>query len=79
MQRGYVLPLDLAVEAASEAVRACAANGYPVTATVVDVSGVPQFVLRGDHSCKSAVGLGADQRRDIPNCQVSPGSGICAD
>lgn len=50
MQRGYILPLDLAVEAASEAVRACAANGYPVTATVVDVSGVPQVVLRGDHS-----------------------------
>jgi uncharacterized protein GlcG (DUF336 family) len=33
-----------------KAVRTCAANGYDVTATVVDVSGTPQVVLRGDHS-----------------------------
>ena len=45
---GYALPLGLAVEAASEAVRACAARGYRVTATVVDIDGIPQVVLRGD-------------------------------
>jgi uncharacterized protein GlcG (DUF336 family) len=49
-QSGYVLPLDLALEAAQEAVRTCAANGYAVTATVVDVDGTPKVVLRGDHS-----------------------------
>ena len=49
-QHGYSLPLDLAIVAAGEAVRACAASGYPVTATVVDISGVPQVILRGDHS-----------------------------
>jgi uncharacterized protein GlcG (DUF336 family) len=38
------------LEAAVKAVRTCAANGYDVTATVVDVSGTPQVVLRGDHS-----------------------------
>ena len=47
---GYVLPMDLALEAALEAVRTCKANGYDVTATVVDVSGTPQVVLRGDHA-----------------------------
>jgi uncharacterized protein GlcG (DUF336 family) len=44
----YVLPLALAVEAASEAVRVCAQNGYLVTATVVDMDGVTQVELRGD-------------------------------
>lgn len=44
----YVLPLNLAVEAATEAVRVCAQRGYYVTATVVDMDGVKQVVLRGD-------------------------------
>jgi uncharacterized protein GlcG (DUF336 family) len=47
---GYTLPLALAVEAASEAVRVCESNNYAVTATVVDVSGTPKAILRGDHS-----------------------------
>lgn len=47
---GYTLPLDLALEAAQEAIRTCSANGYAVTATLVDVSGTPKVVLRGDHS-----------------------------
>lgn len=49
-QSGYSLPLELATSAAQAAVQSCAARGYPVTATVVDTSGVPQVVLRGDHS-----------------------------
>ena len=49
-QYSYNLPLDLAVEAAQEAIRTCEANGYQVTATVVDMAGTPQVVLRGDHS-----------------------------
>lgn len=44
----YVLPLSLALEAATEAIRVCAQQGYHVTATVVDMDGVPQVALRGD-------------------------------
>ncbi len=44
----YVLPLDLALEAATEAVRVCKLQGYRVTATVVDMDGAPQVALRGD-------------------------------
>jgi uncharacterized protein GlcG (DUF336 family) len=44
----YNLPLELALEAANEAVRVGAVNGHQVTATVVNLSGVPQVVLRGD-------------------------------
>jgi uncharacterized protein GlcG (DUF336 family) len=44
----YVLPLNLALEAATEAVHVCALQGYRVTATVVDMDGAPQVALRGD-------------------------------
>ena len=44
----YVLPLALSLEAATEAVRVCDLEGYRVTATVVDMDGVPQGALRGD-------------------------------
>lgn len=44
----YSLPMALALEAASEAVQVCARNGYAVTATVVDMDGIPQVTLRGD-------------------------------
>ncbi|MEV8518953.1 heme-binding protein [Dyella marensis] len=47
---GYVLPMNLALEGALEAERACSAQGYRVTVTVVDVAGTPQIVLRGDHA-----------------------------
>jgi uncharacterized protein GlcG (DUF336 family) len=49
-QHGYSVPLELATIAAQEALQVCSANGYAVTVTVVDVSGIPQVVLRGDHS-----------------------------
>src|ERR1700727_3892464 len=44
----YQLPLNVALEAATEAVRVCTLQGYRVTATVVDMDGVPQVTLRGD-------------------------------
>lgn len=44
------LPLALALEAAQEAISACEAGGYRVSASVVDVSGVERVFLRGDHS-----------------------------
>jgi uncharacterized protein GlcG (DUF336 family) len=49
-ESGYALPLKLAVEAAMTAVDVCAAKGYPVTATIVDSSGVVKVQLKGDHS-----------------------------
>lgn len=47
---GYDLPADLAVEAAGAAVRACADNGYRVSAAVVDPSGELKAFIKGDHS-----------------------------
>jgi uncharacterized protein GlcG (DUF336 family) len=44
----YELPLSLALESATEAVQVCSQHGYQVTATVVDMDGVPQVALRGD-------------------------------
>lgn len=49
-QSGYSLPLALAVEAATTAIDACKAKGWPVSAFVVDTSGVVQLHLKGDHS-----------------------------
>ncbi|MBN8873015.1 MAG: heme-binding protein [Rhodospirillales bacterium] len=44
------LPLDLAVEAAREAVRVCATHDWPVSAAVVDAEGVVRVQLKGDRS-----------------------------
>lgn len=44
------LPGALAVEAAIEAVRACEASGYRVTATVVDAAGETRVLIKGDRS-----------------------------
>jgi uncharacterized protein GlcG (DUF336 family) len=49
-QSGYSLPLSLAIEAAAEAIRTCEAQGYPVSASVVDTSGVVKLQAKGDHS-----------------------------
>ncbi len=46
----YVLPLKIAIEAAQEALRVCEEKHYWSTVTVVDMDGVPQVVLRGDHA-----------------------------
>ena len=49
-QSAYALPLSLALEAASTAIDACEAKGWPVSAFVVDSSGVIKVHLKGDHS-----------------------------
>jgi uncharacterized protein GlcG (DUF336 family) len=49
-ESGYTLPLSLAVEAATEAIRSCEVNGYAVSASVVDTSGVVKLQAKGDHS-----------------------------
>lgn len=47
---GFDLPSQLAVDAASEAVRVCESNGYKVSAAVVDPSGELKVFVKGDHS-----------------------------
>jgi uncharacterized protein GlcG (DUF336 family) len=47
---GYSLPLALAVKAATKAIASCASNGYPVSAVVVDPSGVIKLEAKGDYS-----------------------------
>src|SRR5260221_4524375 len=49
-QSGYSLPLALAVKAATKAIATCASNGYPVSAVVVDSSGIIKLEAKGDHS-----------------------------
>ncbi len=44
------IPLNLAIEAASETVRACEASGYNVSVAVVDVYGQAIVQLKGDRS-----------------------------
>lgn len=44
------LSLGLASQIASEAVNACAANGYAVAATVVDRAGIVRALLRADNA-----------------------------
>lgn len=45
-----LLSLPLAVEVATVAVKSCAAQGWFVSASVVDMSGVVKVQLKGDHS-----------------------------
>jgi uncharacterized protein GlcG (DUF336 family) len=49
-ESGYSLPLALATKAATRAIVTCASNGYPVSAVVVDTSGVIKLQAKGDHS-----------------------------
>lgn len=44
------MPLALAADLARESVAACSAQGYNVTATVVDRAGVVRAVLRADNA-----------------------------
>ena len=47
---GNFLSLDLAAEAALEAVRVCSAQGWPVSVAVVDTAGNVKLQAKGDHS-----------------------------
>jgi uncharacterized protein GlcG (DUF336 family) len=49
-ESGYSLPLALALQASTKAIATCAGNGYPVSAVVVDASGVIKLEAKGDHS-----------------------------
>jgi len=61
----------LAVEAVTEAVKACAAKGYKESVVLIDAAGIPQASLRGDgagittlenaeHKAYTAVAFGVD-------------------
>lgn len=45
---GKMLPSGLALEAASATLEACQRQGHRVTVTVVDSTGLPKVILRGD-------------------------------
>jgi uncharacterized protein GlcG (DUF336 family) len=47
---GNFLSLDLAMEAAAEAVRVCAEKGWPVSVSIVDAAGNVKLQAKGDHS-----------------------------
>jgi uncharacterized protein GlcG (DUF336 family) len=47
---GYQLPLDLAMDAAREAIRSCESSGYKVSVSIVDASGLVKVQLKGDQS-----------------------------
>jgi uncharacterized protein GlcG (DUF336 family) len=49
-ESGYSLPLALALKAATKAIATCASSGYPVSAVVVDPSGIIKLEAKGDHS-----------------------------
>lgn len=55
------ISLALAGQIAAEAVNACAANGYAVTATVVDRAGTVRAVMRADNAGPHT--LGASERK----------------
>jgi uncharacterized protein GlcG (DUF336 family) len=55
------LGAGLAVEAANEAVAACAKQGYKVSATVVDTDGVTQAQLRGDGASVTSLDAAHDK------------------
>jgi uncharacterized protein GlcG (DUF336 family) len=47
---GHSLPLASALKAATAAIAACGSNGYPVSAVVVDPSGIIKLEAKGDRS-----------------------------
>lgn len=51
------LPMALALEAAQTAVTTCAANGYKVTAVILDAAGDTRLVLSGDGASSRTVSI----------------------
>jgi hypothetical protein len=47
---GNFLNLSLAMEAAAESARVCAAQGWPVSVTIVDAAGNLKLQAKGDYS-----------------------------
>lgn len=79
------MSLQLATQIASATVAACAANGYAVTATVVDRAGVVRAVQRADNAGSHTVGAAerkawtsasakAPTQAMMENAQKNPGA-----
>jgi uncharacterized protein GlcG (DUF336 family) len=47
---GYNLPIALAMEAATEAIKTCEASGYKVSVSIVDIAGNVKLQAKGDNS-----------------------------
>jgi hypothetical protein len=48
-ETGYSLPSTFALKAATASIASCASSGYPVSAVVVEASGVIKLEAKGDH------------------------------
>lgn len=79
------LPLDLARQAASAAISACAEKGYQVSAAVVNRDGVIKALLRGDgagphtldsssHKAYTSATLGESTRMLVDIVRKNPGA-----
>jgi uncharacterized protein GlcG (DUF336 family) len=55
------LSAALAAEAVTEAVAACAKQGYKITATIIDLDGVEQALLRGDGASMTTLDAAHDK------------------
>lgn len=76
------VPLNLAVEAASETVRACEASGYNVSVAVVDKFGQAIVELKGDKSTPHTKDLAYRKAYTVitfgPNYQLDTSSQVAA-
>lgn len=63
-----VLPLEMALQAASTALAKCEADGYRVSVAVVDRSGVTKVLLRGDGSGPHTIS--ASQRKAFTSASL---------
>jgi uncharacterized protein GlcG (DUF336 family) len=55
------LSAGLAAEAVTEAVAACAKQGYKITAAIIDYDGVEQALLRGDGAMMTTIDAARDK------------------
>lgn len=71
------LPLDIATEIAQNAVQICLAEGYNVTAAVVDRSGTLRALLRANNAAPHTVG--ASQRKAYTSASTRTPTGTLAE
>ena len=62
---GERIGMGLAADLAEEAVAACAAQGYAVTAVVVDPAGDPQVMMRATHAPRFTRQIATDKARAV--------------
>jgi uncharacterized protein GlcG (DUF336 family) len=67
------VPIALAIEAAKTAVDTCKANGYQVTATVMDADFSTRLILRGDGAGDRTVEIGRRKAYTVLKTGMSSG------